>query len=89
MHKQFIGLENIKDDDWEEYKKWNLAICNYYYSGRFENRPVYLDLDKEIINELYKENINNEENEIENFTNAIIKTIKYSLEMKQLHLKNI
>ena len=91
MHKQFIGLENIKDDDWEEYKKWNLAICNYYYSGRFENRPVYLDLDKEIINELYKENINNEENEIENFTNAIIKTIKYSLENEttafEKHLK--
>ena len=77
MHKQFIGLENIEDEGWKDYKKWNLKICNYYYSGRFKNRPVYLDFDKEIIIELNKEITNNQENDIENFKNAIKKTIIY------------
>jgi hypothetical protein len=34
--------------DWAEYRLWNHAIAEEFFSGRFGDRPVYLDLEDDV-----------------------------------------
>ena len=34
--------------NWSEYRRWNDAIADEFFSGRFGGRPVYLDLEDDV-----------------------------------------
>ena len=34
--------------EWQEYRRWNDAIAEDFFSGRFGGRPVYLDLEEDV-----------------------------------------
>jgi hypothetical protein len=35
-------------DPWETVDRWSEATCEYFFSGRWAGRPVYLDLEEEV-----------------------------------------
>lgn len=38
--------------DWERYDLWNGAIYEHFFTGRWQGRPVYLDLDDHALEQL-------------------------------------
>ncbi|MBM3393266.1 MAG: hypothetical protein FJY37_01210 [Betaproteobacteria bacterium] len=43
------GLEESaalkRHEGWEEYRLWNMALGDHFFSGHFANQPVYIDID--------------------------------------------
>src|SRR6478672_10592434 len=37
---------------WTAYDAWNQAIHDWFFTGRFEQQPVYLDLETEVLEQL-------------------------------------
>ena len=42
---EFVGLASLPDE-WRFYRDWNQALRKHFFAGRFQGRPVYLDLDE-------------------------------------------
>lgn len=49
MYIEASGLTSQDHEKWGEYCAWNRAIAQYFYTGRFENKPVYLDINDQLI----------------------------------------
>src|SRR5438094_300144 len=37
------------EDRWGEYSRWNEALAEYFFSPAAANRPVYLDIEEELL----------------------------------------
>lgn len=40
---------SLADDDWSRYDSWNAAIAEEFFGGRWGGRPVYLDLEDDVL----------------------------------------
>ena len=52
MYIEASGLTSQDHEKWGEYCVWNKAIAQYFYTGRFQNKPVYLDINDQLIIEI-------------------------------------
>lgn len=43
--REWIGFQALAIDPWGSYKRWNQALCEHFFSGHSQGRPIYMDLD--------------------------------------------
>ena len=55
MHGEFSGLVKSAPKRWQNYRLWNHALCEHFFTGRFSDRPVYLDLDSDVLSRIARE----------------------------------
>ncbi len=59
---------------WREYDRWNEAIVEYYFSPRAYNKPVYLDADDDVIQQIGRLWSHSDEEALEDLQREVIKT---------------
>src|SRR6476661_6645753 len=42
---EYKGLQVLPSERWVPFRRWNQALCEHFLSGRYQGRPIYLDLD--------------------------------------------
>jgi hypothetical protein len=69
------SLDRKSDSDaWASYSKWNEIISSHFFSEKYENRPVYLDLSE--LWDGFSEKLNlSVSDTVDDFKNSIIKTL--------------
>lgn len=49
MYIEATGLTNQNSELWDGYRQWNRVIAEYFYSGTFSGKPVYLDINDQLL----------------------------------------
>jgi hypothetical protein len=78
MESFYIEAEQLKiynDPIWIEYRFWNQIFSEYFFSGRFKNKPVRLDVSDELISSIARQ-LNKQEEDI---PSALIQVIRGTL----------
>jgi hypothetical protein len=63
------------DEGWRSYDAWNELLAGYFFGGRFKDRPVYLDVNDKLLDELGKGSGLQSKNYPESFKRSIRNTI--------------
>ena len=78
MKSFYIEAEQLKlydEPQWIEYRLWNQAFSEHFFSGRFKNKPVRLDISEDLISSIARQ-LNKKEEEI---SSDLIRVIRGTL----------
>jgi len=72
---------------WSNYSKWNELIATYFFSEKFEDRPVYLDISDQLLATFSEKLDLSVADTVNDFKNSIIDTLNRASPFN-LHLDN-
>jgi hypothetical protein len=90
MESFYIEAESLKDYDnpkWQQYRLWNQIFSDYFFSGRYKNKPLRLDINEDLISAIGRELKIKDEDVSEGLIQVVRNTLSDSYSPFYDHLK--
>ncbi len=79
MYTEAKSLSKKISPEWRSYSLWNKALSEHFFSGNYEDRPVYLDINDQLLADLGEEIGLDNDQVVASFISAISGTLAEGL----------
>lgn len=79
MYTEAQSLSKKNSSEWRVYSLWNKALSEYFFDGKNEDRPVYLDINDQLLVDLGQEIGIDKDQAVLHFISAIAGTLVQGL----------